>query len=244
MKILGIGTNQDKLILLGLAACAGFSTVPFVCTEAALSANTGNSSKHAGKHGYHHSFAGAEQWSKKFDDPARDKWQRPEATIKALRINTQDKIVDLGAGTGYFSLRIAKAYPHATIYAADVEPSMIEYLHKQSEKLRLPNHLPVKVPANKVDLPTKVNLVLVVDTYHHIDDRITYFGALREQLMPDGRVVVIDFTAQSPEGPPPKHRISKADLQDEMKQAGYTLDQDITLLPYQYFLIFKPATIK
>lgn len=197
------------------------------------------SATHIGKPGYHKSFAGAEKWVKKFDDPARDKWQMPMETIKALNIGASDKIVDLGAGTGYFSLRIAKAYPGATVYAADVEPSMIEYLKEQTAKRALPNHIPVKINTGSAELPGKVDLVLVVDTYHHIDDRPTYFSALKSQITRNGRVAIIDFTAESPEGPPPDHRISKEELRAEMKEAGYVLDSDIALLPYQYFMTFK-----
>lgn len=202
------------------------------------------SEAHIGKPGYHKSFHGAEKWVKKFDDPARDKWQMPMETIKALNIGATDKIVDIGAGTGYFSLRIAKDYPGVTVYAADVEPSMIEYLKEQTEKRSLPNHIPTKIETNSVKLPDKVDLVLVVDTYHHIDNRPAYFGALKSQLIRNGRVAIIDFTAESPEGPPPGHRISKEELRAEMKEAGYVLDSDIALLPYQYFMTFKPEASK
>ncbi|SRR5579875_32715 len=235
----------------------GLKRIIFVCTallnnatmawqnnwaQAETSAKCDNCPMHASKQGYHHSFADAQQWVKKFDDPTRAKWQKPDEVIKVLNIGATDKIADIGAGTGYFSLRIAKAYPNTTVYAADVEPSMIAYLKAQTKKESLPNHVPVKVLANKAKLPSKVNLVMVVDTYHHIDDRVAYFDALRKQLLPNGRVAIIDFTAESPEGPPPEHRISKADLEDEMEKAGFSLNQDISLLPYQYFLIFKPES--
>lgn len=238
-KILGI----NPIVCL----CTGLLTNATVADQhnwakADTSANCDNCPTETSKQGYHHSFAGAEKWVKKFDDPARAKWQKPDEVIKALNIGATDKIADIGAGTGYFSLRIAKAYPHAKVYAGDVEPTMITYLKDETKKEALPNHVAVKVSDNKVKLPTKVNLVMVVDTYHHIDDRVAYFDALKKQLLPNGRIAIIDFTAESPEGPPPEHRISKADLEDEMKKAGYVPLQDISILPYQYFLIFKPET--
>lgn len=191
------------------------------------------------KHGYHHRFNDAQKWVKKFDDPARDSWQKPEAVILALNIRNNDRIADIGAGTGYFSLRIARAYPSVTVYAADVEPDMIAYMKEQTRKELLPNHKPEKVKPNKIHLPRKVNVILVVDTYHHIDDRIKYFSALKKQLRRNGKIAIIDFTADSPEGPPPEHRISKDDLKSEMSSAGYEVAEDIALLPNQYFLIFK-----
>jgi cyclopropane fatty-acyl-phospholipid synthase-like methyltransferase len=239
---------KRNLGMTGLAClCAGLLTNTNIAgqqnwAQAETTENCNKRTSHASKHGYHHSFAGAEKWVKKFDDPTRAKWQKPEEVIKALDIEANDKIADIGAGTGYFSLRIAKAYPHATVYASDVEPSMIAYLKEQTRSESLPNHVAVQVPANKPKLTSKVNLVLVVDTYHHLDDRVTYFGALRKKLLPNGRIAIIDFTAESPEGPPPEHRISKVNLEDEMKKAGFTLHQDISVLPYQYFLIFKQET--
>lgn len=195
---------------------------------------------HIGKEGYHKSFAGADKWVKRFDDPSRDKWQMPKEVIAALKIDKDDKIADIGAGTGYFSLRIARAYPDSTIYGADVEPDMITYLKQQATKQHLSNHKAVMLPTDKPALPAKVNLALVVDTYHHISQRISYFAALKKHLLPDAKIAIIDFTAQSPEGPPPEHRLSKAEVIEEMKKSGYNIHEDISLLPYQYFLVFKP----
>lgn len=204
----------------------------------------GSQHHHHDKPGFHRSFDDAEKWSKKFDDPARDEWQKPDETIKALGISATDKIVDIGAGTGYFSLRIAKAYPDVIIYAADIEPSMIEYLQKQTDQRALSNHVPVLIDPQSLKLPSKVNLALVVDTYHHIDNRISYFSALKNHLLANGRVAIVDFTPESPEGPPADHRISKTDLQSELKEAGFVLDQEFSILPYQYFLTFKVAETK
>jgi SAM-dependent methyltransferase len=192
------------------------------------------------KHGYHRSFSDLEESLKRFEDPSRETWQKPFEVIHALKINATDTIADVGAGTGYFSLRIAKAYPGCIVYGADVEPVMISYMQEQSKKLHLPNHKAVLIPSNKLKLPGKLDLVLVVDTYHHLDDRIDYFEKMKKILRPSARVAIIDFTLESPEGPPADHRITKEDLEKEMKHAGFALAEDIKLLPYQYFLVFTP----
>ncbi len=233
--------NRIVLSLLALLI-DGCTTAQTQRAEAAPPTATDDHHSHDKKHGYHHNFSDTEKWIKKFEDPARDKWQQPDKTIEALDIHADDKILDIGAGTGYFSLRIAKAYPQAKIYAADVEPNMIQYLRREGKKRSLANHFPLKVSGKKIKVPVKVNLILVVDTYHHIDDRIAYFSALQKQLLSNGRLAIIDFTPESPEGPPPEHRISKTNLEQEMNEAGYKLDKEITLLPYQYFLIFRPGT--
>lgn len=209
--------------------------------QAQMPATTTQPPSPASKPAFHRSFEDAETWAKKFDDPGRDKWQKPDEVIKALKIEPADKVADIGAGTGYFSLRIAGAYPRAKVYAADIQPGMIEYLKKQAEKKSLANHEAVMVPTDKPDLPEAVNLVLIADTYHHMDDRVAYLQALKHVLLPGARLVIIDFKADSPEGPPVEYRLSPADVQEEMKKAGYTLSEDLQLLPYQYFLVFRQA---
>lgn len=200
-------------------------------------------SMHTSKHGYHRSFSDIEASIKRFDDPNRANWQKPYEVIQALKINPNDSIADIGAGTGYFSLRIAKAYPGCTVYAGDVETGMVAYMEEQSKKQELPNHKALLLPMNKAKFPGKVDLVLVVDTYHHIDDRTEYFSALKKMLRPGARVAIIDFTKESPEGPPAEHRISKEELEKEMQAAGYKTVEEIKLLPYQYFVVFSPEKI-
>lgn len=205
-----------------------------------------NSSKahvHDRKHGYHKDFKGIDYWVKVFDDPKRDKWQMPEKVVSALKVEPKQIVADIGAGTGYFSFRIAKSQPSAKVYAADVEKEMVDYLAKTVKERAIPNVIPFQIQAGTPDLPERIDLALVVDTYHHIDDRASYFKELRSRLRPNGRVAIIDFTMASPEGPPKKHRILKDDVVKELAAAGFHLDKEVNELPYQYFLIFKPITV-
>jgi len=207
--------------------------------NATMHTNHPNHSNHSNHQGYHHSFSDAKKWVEKFDAPARNDWQKPDQVIQALNLKDTDRIADIGAGTGYFSLRIARAHPSVTVYATDVEPDMIKYLEEQTQKEGLHNHIPILIKPNNIHLPEKVNIVIVVDTYHHIDDRVSYFAKLKKQLLPDNKIAIIDFSAESPEGPPPEHRISKEALIEEMKNAGYSVEKELTFLPNQYFVIFK-----
>ena len=101
------------------------------------------------------------------------------------------------------------------------------------------NLTPVQARTDATDLPEPVDLILVVDTYHHIDDRIRYFAALQSSLRPGGRLVIIDFKADSPNGPPAQHRISPERVGEELAAAGYMLIEKFEFLPRQYGLIFK-----
>jgi tRNA G46 methylase TrmB len=77
---------------------------------------------------FHHRFEDAEKWAKEFDNPERDAWQKPEEILDALRLQRTSLVADIGAGTGYFSVRIAKHIPEGKIFAADIEPDMVRYL--------------------------------------------------------------------------------------------------------------------
>jgi predicted methyltransferase len=84
-----------------------------------------------------------------------------------------------------------------------------------------------------------VDVVLIVDTYHHIGNRTQYFAKLQASLRPGGRLVIIDFKADSPNGPPPQHRIAPEKAAEELAAAGYGLVETQTILPRQYFLVFQ-----
>jgi SAM-dependent methyltransferase len=91
-------------------------------------------------------------------------------------------------------------------------------------------------------LPQKVDLILLVDVYHHIEDRERYFRALRASLRPGGRIAIIDFTLDSPQGPPRAARVAPEKVKAEMMAAGHALAAEHRFLPYQYFLVFQPAS--
>lgn len=187
----------------------------------------------------HHRFERAEEWARVFDDPARDAWQKPDQIVELLTLFRTDRVVDLGAGTGYFAARIARRLPEGVVFAADVEPDMVRYLRERAEREKLANLRPLLAKADEVPLTEPVDLVLVVDTYHHLADRPGYFRRLAGRLRPGARVAIIDFTKESPEGPPPEHRLTPAQVEAEMRAAGYALAVRHDVLPRQYFLIFR-----
>ncbi|HEY1290691.1 MAG TPA: class I SAM-dependent methyltransferase [Burkholderiales bacterium] len=191
-------------------------------------------------HTHQHSFGDAEKWSHVFDDPERDAWQKPHQVLQALALKPDAVVADLGAGTGYFSARLANMFPRATVYAVDVEPDMVKYLGERAKREGLKNLKPVAARAGDAQLPAKVDLVLLVDVYHHIEDRERYFRKLAASLKPGGRLAVIDFRLDSPEGPPKEARIAPDRVKAELSAAGYSLVAEHGFLPRQYFLIVGP----
>jgi cyclopropane fatty-acyl-phospholipid synthase-like methyltransferase len=191
---------------------------------------------------HHQRFQDAERWSRVFDDPARDAWQKPDEVIRALRLAPGAAVADVGAGTGYFAVRLARALPQGRVYGADLEPDMVKFLGERAAREGLANLSPVQARFEGPNLPAAVDLVLMVDTYHHIDQRPDYFRRLSSSLRPQGRVAIIDFTLDSPTGPPKRHRVAPDVVKEEMARAGYRLAEEHRFLPNQYFLVFAPGS--
>ena len=192
-------------------------------------------------HTHQHRFSDAQKWSQIFDDPKRDAWQKPHEVIQALALKRDAVIADIGAGTGYFSVRLASMVPEGRLYAVDTEAAMVKHLAERGQREGLKNLTAIAAKPADPQLPQKVDLALLVDVYHHVDNREQYFRKLSAALKPDGRVAIIDFRMDSPVGPPRAARIAPERVKAEMKSAGYELMQEHAFLPNQYFLVFRPA---
>lgn len=186
-----------------------------------------------------HRFENADKWAKIFDDPSRDSWQKPDVVVKELHLAPDARVVDLGAGTGYFSVRLARAAPRGKVFAVDIEPGMLQYIERRAARGKLSNISTLLGSPTTPNVKGPVDVVLVVDTYHHIENRPAYFRGVAGGLSRHGRVVIVDFRmGKLPVGPPEKHRIPPARTQSEMQQAGYKLCGSFDGLPYQYMLEF------
>jgi len=192
-------------------------------------------------HTHQHSFAGAESWAKVFDDPARDAWQKPHDVIQALQLKPESVVADIGAGTGYFSARLARFVPKGRVYAVDIEPDMVKFLTDRAKRDGLTNVSTISGRPDDPRLPARVDVVLMVDVLHHIADRQVYLRKLRDSLKSGGRVAIIDFNQRSEMGPPKSARIAPDRVIAELKQAGYSLLKEHAFLPNQYLLIFQPV---
>ena len=192
-------------------------------------------------HAHQHSFGDAEKWSQVFDDPKRDAWQKPHEVIQALALKPDAAVADIGAGTGYFAVRLAHVVPNGRVYGVDTELEMVKYLGERAKHEKLSNVTAVTGARDDPRLPEKVDLVLLVDVYHHIEGRERYFRKLMGSLKAGGSIAIIDFRLDSPQGPPKSARIAPDRVKAELKAAGYSLAREHTFLAYQYFLIFRPT---
>lgn len=201
--------------------------------QAATHNAAGAQADHFGRH-----FDNAADWVKTFDDPARDSWQMPARVIEALQLKKGQVVADIGAGTGYFATRLAKSAAAPKVYAVDIEPSMVAHLTERAKGEGLANITAVLAGADTPNLPEPVDVVLIVDTYHHIPNRVAYFTALKSKLKPGGRVAIVDFRKEAPQGPPVEFRFTPDQVTAEMAKAGFRLQANHDFLPQQLFVIY------
>lgn len=174
-----------------------------------------------------------------FESAERDAWQKPELVMELLGDLEGKTVVDIGSGTGYFSFRLAAA--GARVICADVDPRFLDYIRARLEEAELPADAMElrRVPPDSPALaPGEADLVLMVDTYHHIEDRVAYFEEVRAGLAPGGRLVVVDFFKRdTPVGPPVSMKLAPETVVDELRAAGFrNVDVDRRSLPYQYIV--------
>lgn len=209
----------------------------------AITAQTAAPALAQSPHTHGHSFGDAEKWAKVFDDPKRDAWQKPDEVIRSLALAPDAAVADIGAGTGYFAVRLARALPKGKVIGVDISQSMVRYLDARAKREGLANVAAQLGTATDPRLDAPVDLVILVDTYHHIGAREKYFRRVREALNPGGRLVIIDFRAGGPVGP--EHGlIPPAQVKKELAAAGFELAQEHDFLPHQFFLEFRPTADK
>ncbi len=173
----------------------------------------------------------------RFESPERDAYQQPEKVMDYLGDIKDKTVIDIGAGSGYFSVRLAER--GANVIAADVDDEFQAFIKSRIEKENLNNIETRKIPYDAPGLKDQeVDLVLLVNTYHHIEDRPAYFSKVKKGTKTDGELVIIDyFKYDIPVGPPTNHKISIDLVIGELKEAGYTnFTVNVDLLDYQYII--------
>ena len=193
-----------------------------------------------GKNGHHHQrFDDPARWSKSFDDPARDAWQKPDDVIRALALKPDARVADVGAGTGYFTVRLARAVPKGTVFAVDIERKMVEHIASRAKEQGLANVRSVVASETAANLSETVDLVLMVNSLHHIDARIPYMRSIGASLRDGGRIAIIEARPEAEQGPPKHFRMSIAKIDEEMKTAGFVRVTQHDFLPRQNLLVYE-----
>jgi SAM-dependent methyltransferase len=174
--------------------------------------------------------------------PEREDEEQPSKAIRALGIKPGQVVADVGAGSGYYTVRLAKQVgPIGRVYATDIQPEMLSLLRKRVSKERLDNV--ELVLATDVDprLPEgQLDLILMVDVYHELARPQEVLRKLRAALKPDGRLVLIEFRKESAWVPiREEHKMSVKEARMELEAEGYRFDRVIDVLPWQHILVFQ-----
>jgi arsenite methyltransferase len=174
-----------------------------------------------------------------YSGPRRERWQHPGRVVAVLGIEPGGSVADLGAGGGYFTYRLARAVgADGVVYAVDPDGDMLLRIRERAVREGYTNIATVPVDEHAADLPEPVDLVLVVDAFHHLPvERVDYLRALGRQIRPGGRVAVIE--------PHPRwylfgHATEAAEIRETMAAAGYTPVAEHDFLPRQSFTVFRP----
>ena len=177
------------------------------------------------------------------EGPARDGYQKPDEVVKALDLKPGETIADIGSGSGYFTLRLARAVGDTgRVYGVDIDPDMIRYLNRRIRTSGLRNVYTILSEPDDPLLPDRsIDRFLIVDTWHHIENQERYLAVMKKLLRPGGQIVMIDYQKREmPVGPPMSMKIARGDLVRQMVLNGFRLVKEHTFLPYQYFLVFAP----
>ncbi len=185
-------------------------------------------------------FEDAARWAAVFDDPERNAWQKPDQVVALMSIGSGETVADVGAGTGYFIPHLSRAVgPNGRVLGIDIEPSMVDYMTDRFRKEQIDNAVARLATADDPKLgEARVDRILIVNTWHHIGGRIAYAEKLNAALRPGGQVTIVDFTEDSPRGPPADHRIPAGAVIDELIAAGFTTARETEeSLPLQYVVV-------
>jgi ubiquinone/menaquinone biosynthesis C-methylase UbiE len=175
------------------------------------------------------------------DAPDRDQWQRPDQIMDALGIAEGSVVADVGAGSGWFTIRLARRVgPQGVVYAQDVQPEMLNAIARRVQREELRNVRTVLGDDREPRLPASaLDVVLLVDAYHEMEARASILAGIARSLKPQGRVGVVDFKLDGlGPGPDLEERVSPDEVTKEAERAGLRLVRSESFLPFQYFLIF------
>jgi ubiquinone/menaquinone biosynthesis C-methylase UbiE len=184
-----------------------------------------------GEHPAHERFGNPEhleEYLRKLEDPARAEWQKPDEVVRALEIRPEAVIGEIGAGSGYFTLRLARVATH--VFASDADPRLLEVLREHIAAAGVRNVTPVLGLAEDPFLPSaRCDLILSVNAYHHFPEAPSYLRRVRRALRPGGRIAVVDF----------HEKLERARLLRDTEAAGLCVAAEHGFLPQQHFVVFQ-----
>jgi ubiquinone/menaquinone biosynthesis C-methylase UbiE len=167
-------------------------------------------------------------------------WQEPDAVVQALGLAGDEIVADVGAGSGYFTFRLAQVVPRGRVVALDIDPGMIRHIHHRAMTEGIENVEAILSEADDPQVPDGVDVVFICDVLHHVSDRRAWMSKIVSKMKHGARLVLIEFKeGDLPAGPPSSLKIPKSEMVSLLDGVGLKLAEEKTgVLPYQYFLVF------
>jgi ubiquinone/menaquinone biosynthesis C-methylase UbiE len=179
------------------------------------------------------------------EGPDRDAWQRPDQIMDALRIGDGSTVADLGAGSGWFTVRLARRVgPNGMVYAEDIQRQMIDAIERRVARENLAKRVKLVLgESNDPKLPAHVDAVLIVEAYHEMDQPVVLLKNVARYLNPGGRIGIVEFTREGGgPGPAMEDRVDPERVIRDAEAAGLVLESREHFLRYEYMLVFVPRT--
>jgi predicted methyltransferase len=172
--------------------------------------------------------------------PDRDQWNKPDQIMDALGIAEGSVVADLGAGGGWFTIRLARRVgPNGIVYGEDIQPEMIEAIARRVQEEGLQNVRTVLGTPTDPRLPSRVDTVLIMDVYHEMDDPVTVLKSVARYLKPQGRLGIVGYNpGGGGPGPEPEERVDPQTVINDAAKAGFQLTHREPIPPFVYLLVF------
>lgn len=188
--------------------------------------------------GHQHEFNEPEAYARRWEDPERDAWQRPQGLVEALDVQPGMSVADIGTGTGYLLPYLSQAVgSEGLVYAVDVSPNMLEWVRERAARESLDNVSTVAAGGARTGLASQsVDRAIMINVWHHVEQPEAYAADLLRSLRPGGRLLIVESRPDSNEdgGPPAHYRLSAQTVIEQLEQAGFTAVLDAFEIDRQY----------
>jgi ubiquinone/menaquinone biosynthesis C-methylase UbiE len=172
--------------------------------------------------------------------PQRVGEEQPDEVVRNMEVKPTDAIADIGAGSGYFSLRLAKLVPQGKVYAVDIQDEMLNFIALRAQSDGLSNVIPHKGEIDDTKLPeNSIDIALMVDAYHEFSHPREMMLSIVKALKPGGRLIQLEYRGEDPKVQiKALHRMTEWQVKREMAAVGLTWKETREFLPIQHYFVF------
>ncbi|MBI5532606.1 MAG: methyltransferase domain-containing protein [Deltaproteobacteria bacterium] len=189
----------------------------------------------------HKPFESPQKYLEFLERPERAQWQKPDAIVAALGLKGDETVVDIGAGSGYFSMRLARQVPRGRVIATDVQPEMVRYLEQRAASEGARNVQAVLATPEDPTVSGEASTIFLCDVLHHVEHPAKWLARMHQEARVGARLVVVEFKeGDLPQGPPASMKLTRAETIRLVTTAGFKHTGELAVeLPYQYVVTFE-----